>query len=227
MHILLLILFVVCLIVGPQLWVRYTLNRYSDERKEFPGSGGEFARHLLDQFSLHHVKVEATDKGDHYDPSSKTVRLASDRMEARSLTAVVVAAHEVGHAIQDGLDYGPLRWRNRLVVWAALLEKIGAALMLALPVVAAVTRSPTIGALVYVAGAAVMLSATVVHLITLPVEWDASFGRAMPLIQAGGYLDERDQVAARKILRVCALTYFAASLASLLNFWRWWRLVRR
>ncbi len=227
MHFVVLILLFLAVFLGPQLWVRSTLRRYSGARDDFPGTGGEFARHLLDKFNLHHVKVEATERGDHYDPVAKVVRLAEGRKDARSLTAVVVAAHEVGHAIQDGLDYPPLRWRSRLVAVANTLEKVGALLMLGLPVMAAITRSPAASAAMFVCGAAVMLSAAVVHLVTLPVEWDASFGRAMPLLKAGRYLDAADEKKASNILRVCALTYLAASLASLLNFWRWLRLWRR
>ena len=66
-----------------------------------------------------------------------------------------------------------------------------------------------------------------VHLVTLPVEFDASFKRAMPILEQGGYLSEEDLPRARRILTACALTYFAASLASMLNFWRWIRVLKR
>ena len=72
-----------------------------------------------------------------------------------------------------------------------------------------------------------MLLNTVVHLITLPVELDASFGRALPILKEGQYISNTDYRAARKILTACALTYLASSLSGLLNFWRWLRVFRR
>jgi Zn-dependent membrane protease YugP len=66
-----------------------------------------------------------------------------------------------------------------------------------------------------------------VHLVTLPVEFDASFGRALPILKEGQYINNNDYLAARKILTACALTYLASSLSGLLNFWRWLRMLRR
>lgn len=212
---------------GPQLWARHILARYSQPREDYPGTGGEFARHLLDQFNLQNVKVEATAQGDHYDPVAKTVRLTEDKLNGKSLTAVAVAAHEVGHAIQDHLGYAPLLWRTRLVSLAQKAEKTGSGVMLVLPVVAAITRSPSVGVVMFFLGLASMAVSVAVHLVTLPVEWDASFSRALPLLQAGKYVSGKDEKAARRILKACALTYFASSLSSLFNVWRWLRLWRR
>lgn len=227
MHLLIIGVLLLLLIFGPQWWARSVLRRYSRPRPDFPGSGGQFARHLLDQFDMGAVTVEATERGDHYDPAAKAVRLAPDHLNGRSLTAVTVAAHEVGHAIQDHLGYAPLKWRGRLVVLAQVAEKAGSGAMMLLPLVALVSRSPTAGGVMLALGLGSMLVATIVHLVTLPVEWDASFGRALPLLKAGRYLGPQDERAARRILRACALTYVAASLASLLNVWRWLRFWRR
>ena len=71
-----------------------------------------------------------------------------------------------------------------------------------------------------------MASAVVIHLVTLPVEFDASFNRALPILDRGGYLPRSDLPAARRILKACALTYVASSLAGLLNLWRWIRYLR-
>ena len=227
MHFLLLALLLLALLFGPQLWARHTLQRHSKPRPDFPGSGGQLARHLLDRYQLHHVQVESTDHGDHYDPLSKTVRLSPQIFDGRSLTAVAVAAHEVGHALQDHSAYAPLAWRGRLVELAQWAEKAGSAIMMVLPVVALLSRSPAAGGAVFLLGLATMATATVVHLITLPVEFDASFGRALPILTQGEYIERKDERAARAILRACALTYVAGSLASLLNLWRWLRLWRR
>lgn len=227
MRIVLLILAVVALLFGPQWWTKRVFARYSGHRDDFPGTGGELARHLLDRFQMSHVKVEQTESGDHYDPEAKAVRLLPDRYHGKSLTAVTVAAHEVGHAIQDHTGYRALRERTRLVRLAQGAEKAGAVIMIGVPIIAALTRAPAAGVLVLLAGIATMGIATLVHFLTLPVEWDASFGRALPILHRGGYLKVKDQEGAHRILTAAALTYVAASLASLLNLWRWLALLRR
>jgi len=98
--------------------------------------------------------------------------------------------------------------------------------MMLLPVAVLVTRSPAAGLIFFAAGLASMGSAALVHLVTLPVEWDASFGKALPILESG-YINQEDQQAARKILKAAALTYVAASLASLFNIWRWLVFLRR
>jgi len=226
MHFLVLSLLLLALILGPQLWVRRVLQRHNREDDGFPGTGGEFARHLLDRYGLDKVKVEASELGDHYDPAAKAVRLTPDKLSGKTLTAVTTAAHEVGHALQDFSDYGPFRWRSRLVGMAQGAEKLGSFLLFAVPLLTAVTRAPAAGLLMLVAAFCTLGMGLVVQLVTLPVEWDASFGKALPILRSG-YIEEEKYPAARKILRACALTYVAASLAGLLNFWRWMRLLRR
>jgi len=196
-------------------------------RPDYPGSGGELARHLLDRLDMKHIKVEMTEKGDHYDPETKTVRLTPDNFSGKSLTAVTVAAHEVGHAIQDHMGYQPLTERTRLVRFAQGAEKVGAVVMMGIPIATALARTPVAGILVLLAGMATMGISTLVHLLTLPVEWDASFRRALPVLQQGNYLSPDDMQGARRILTAAALTYVAASLASLLNLWRWVAFLRR
>jgi len=227
MHFLILALLLVLAIFGPQWWAASVLRRHGQARPDYPGTGGEFARHLLSQFQIDSVNVESTERGDHYDPETRTVRLTPDKLNGKSLTAITVAAHEVGHAIQHHLNYAPLAWRSRLVRLAQTAEKTGSGIMMVLPIVALVTRSPAAGLVTFLLGLGGMAVSTIVHLVTLPVEWDASFGRAMPLLQAGRYLNKADEKAARRILQACALTYFASSLASLLSIWRWLRLWRR
>jgi len=189
--------------------------------------GGELARHLLDRFDMKHIKVETTEVGDHYDPLTKAVRLTPDKFNGKSLTAITVAAHEVGHAIQDHTGYQPLAERTRLVRVAHVAEKAGVVVMMGIPIAAALARTPVAGVLVLVAGMATMGISALVHLVTLPVEWDASFRRALPVLQQGNYLSPQDMQGARRILTAAALTYVAASLASLLNLWRWIAFLRR
>ena len=218
---------IVALIFGPQLWARYTFNHYSKSREDIPGTGGELARHLLDRFGLEEVQVESTERGDHYDPQSRCVRLSPENFGNKSLTAIAVAAHETGHAIQHHGGERLLALRTRLVVFAQYAQQLGAGFMVAIPVITAITRIPHTGLLMFGLGIISMGTATIVHLVTLPVEWDASFGKALPILRAGNYISEEDEPAIRRILRAAALTYFAASLASLLNLWRWLALLRR
>ncbi len=218
--ILLLILFVL-ITFGPQLWAKRVLARHNGPREDLAGTGGELARHLITGLKLPGVKVESTDQGDHYDPTTKSVRLNKQHWSAQSLTALVVASHEVGHAIQDATGYGPFRQRGRLVRGAQVVQRIGGILMVLIPVIAVLARSPRIGLLMFLVGLATMATSVAVHLITLPVELDASFRRALPLLAANSYIRPEDRPAARSILTACALTYVAGSLASLLNLWRW------
>ena len=95
------LIILLALVFGPSLWVKFVMNRYSSNRPEMPGTGGELAQHLIDRFELKGVTVEMTELGDHYDPTEKKVRLLREHFESKSLTAVAIAAHEVGHAIQD------------------------------------------------------------------------------------------------------------------------------
>jgi len=84
------------LVYGPQLWVQWILKRYNlRPEQNFPGTGGEFARHLLDRYDLGQINVEATDQGDHYDPRSYSVRLTRDKFDGKTMTAITVAAHEL------------------------------------------------------------------------------------------------------------------------------------
>jgi Zn-dependent membrane protease YugP len=217
----------IALVFGPSWWVRRVLSRYSKPVDRYPGTGGELARYLLDQLGLSHVGAEISDQGDHYDPDARCVRLTPDKFNGRSLTAITVAAHEVGHAHQDATGYAPLKWRTRLVKLAAPGERVGAAVLMLAPVVTVVTRAPVAGLLMLLGGFLVLGLSTVIHLITLPMELDASFGRAMPLLEKGDILKPGDEPHARKLLTAAALTYVSVSLVSLLNIGRWWAILRR
>ena len=120
-------LFVIAaLVFGPGLWVQRVLQRYSVPADRYSGTGAQLARHLLDKNGLDSVTVEKTQEGDHYDPEDKAVRLTEDKFDGHSLTAITVAAHEVGHAIQDHQGYAPLRIRSRLVRASRNVERLGA-----------------------------------------------------------------------------------------------------
>ncbi|GAA5213581.1 zinc metallopeptidase [Corallincola platygyrae] len=205
------------------------MQKYSQpaDRYRERGSGGELARHLLDRLGLEEVKVEETSIGDHYDPADKAVRLTPDNYSGHSLTAVTVAAHEVGHAIQDSRGESLFLARQRLAKAAMVGERFAGILLVAAPIVFMLTRLPQAGALTILLGLLSIALGTVVHLVTLPVEFDASYGKALPILKEGNYLLEGDLAHAEKILKAAALTYVAASLMSLLNLGRWIAVLRR
>jgi len=215
------------LIYVPQYWVQSVLNYYNrNPESNFPGNGGELARHILDRYELKEVKVEITDQGDHYDPLNLAVRLSRDKFEGKTLTAITVAAHECGHAIQHAAAEPMFMWRTSLAKSAVWAQGLGSLLLFGAPVIVLLFRVPSL-ALINIAGAFLMIGyAVVIQLMTLPVEIDASFNKALPILKSG-YLSKSQVAPAHRILRAAAWTYVAASLAGLLNFWRWLAILRR
>lgn len=216
-------------ILLPGIWVKRILARYSEpaDRYQQQGSGAELAQHLLARFELADVKVEESALGDHYDPGDRAVRLSTANYHGHSLTAVTVAAHEVGHALQHARGEGLFSTRQRLVALAMQGQRLGGILLIAAPVVMLVARVPQASLAMLALAIGSMALGTLVHLVTLPVELDASYGKALPLLEEGNYLHEGDLPHARKILKAAALTYVAGSLASLLNLGRWIAVLRR
>ena len=208
------------LIFGPMLWVRWVMGRHATDRPDLPGTGGELARHLLDEAGLHHVLVEPTDQGDHYDPAAPAVRLSQDHLDGRSITAVAVAAHEVAHAVQhrDGARLFNLRMTLARIVTP--LRMVAIVMMTVLPLLGAAVGAGhlAIGSMLLALG--VFALSVVLQLVTLPLEHDASFARALPALRAGGYLPERDISAAHSVLKAAALTYVAGAMLSLLHLAR-------
>ncbi|MEQ8480356.1 MAG: zinc metallopeptidase [Hoeflea sp.] len=220
------VLLVLALIYAPQFWVGHTMRRHSHERPDFPGTGGEMAQHLVERFGLDGVGVEMTDKGDHYDPESRTVRLSEANHRGSSLTAVAVAAHEVGHALQHHRGERGLRLRQSLVTFAMQTDRIASVFFIAAPVLAVLLRTPAAMFGMALIGIGLLGVRVLVHLVTLPVEYDASFNKALPILREGNYLSDEDLASARSVLKAAALTYVAAALTSLLNLARWIRVLR-
>jgi len=226
MHIVLGILLLLGVVVLPGWWVQRVMKKHSRPTDRYPGTGGQLARHLLDQCGLEAVDVERTDHGDHYDPESRTVRLSETNYGTASLTAITVAAHEVGHAIQHADGYQPLLMRTRMVKSIQKFQKLGMVLIGLMPVALLALKIPAAGVTLLLVGLAALASGIVVHLVTLPTELDASFRRALPILVKGGYLKREDRGAARTILTAAAFTYVAASMMGLVNFWWWLRILR-
>jgi len=224
---LIIIVVTIALILGPGIWVNRVLAKYSQPADRYAGTGASLARHLLDFNGLQSVIVESTESGDHYDPIAKAVRLTPDKHDGQSLTAITVAAHEVGHALQDHHGYAPLKWRTRLVRIMSKIEKIGAGLLVISPFIGLLTRVPALGIITILVGFMTLGSSVIVHGLTLPTEFDASFNRALPLLDKLNTLKPADRPHARKLLTAAALTYVSASLMSLLNIARWIAILRR
>jgi Zn-dependent membrane protease YugP len=220
------VILLIAIVFGPQWWIKRVLSRHGVERADLPGTGGELARHLLDEASLQQVTVEKTDLGDHYDPQARAVRLLPQHHDGRSVAAVAVAAHEVSHAVQHARGERPFMLRLALVSKVTWIDKVASGLLLLSPLVAIVVKSPIVFVLQILAGVALLVIRVFVHITTLPVEFDASFGKALPVLQRGAYLSADDLPAARRVLRAAAWTYVAGALATLLDIARWFRMLR-
>ena len=215
------------MLFGPSLWVSYVLRKYNQNPEtNFPGTGGELARHLLDRFDLQDVKVEVTEVGDHYNPIDRSVALTQDKYDGKTLAAIVIAAHECGHAIQHARREPLFLLRHRLAQSARGAQIVGSALLAASPLIGGLAVSPHLSLLSLVGAFMVLGYGVVVQLATLPVEFDASFKKALPMLSTG-YLSEHQLASSKIILRAAALTYVAGTLLQLLNFWRWMTVLRR
>ena len=216
-----LLLILAALFFGPQLWVKRILKAHRTARPDLPGTGGELARHLLQRYELHDVGVEQTEDGkDHYDIHAKRVRLSAYVMNERSLTAVAVAAHEVGHAIAHHRQETIARLRTRYLPIAMIVQRFAVIMLFAWPIASAVLRLPYTpflhAAVVVILG----LLTVIIQLAILPEEWDASFNKALPILRKGRYLSSQDLPKVKRILTACAMTYVASALMNILMFWR-------
>ena len=214
-------LIVIAVIFGPSLWVKLVMRRYSSEKPEMPGTGGELAKHLIKRFSLKDVEVEITELGDHYDPIEKKVRLSREHYESKSLTAVAIAAHEVGHAIQDHQGDKRLATRTKMVPIVNLLARWSVVIISLSPVIGIITRHPMPFSLLLFLGLSGFIARMMVHAVTLPIEFDASFSKALPILREGNYVSQSNEKAVSHVLRAAALTYVSAALADILNLSRW------
>ena len=193
-----------------------------------PGTGGELAEHLITRFELDGVEVEQAAEGvDHYDPVAKKVRLSPSNFDGKSITAVAVAAHEVGHAIQFHRNERISQLRSKYIPRAMLMKKAGILLLTLLPIAGLVIKSPAAIFALIALSIGLQLLGALAYLIVLPEEWDASFHKAMPILAEGNYLEDSQLPAARKVLKAAALTYFAGALADVVNIGRWLLVLRR
>lgn len=196
-----------------QFRVKGTYNKYSKVASSSHFTGAEVARKILDDNGLYNVGVEET-RGylsDHYDPRAKVVRLSSQNFFGHSVAAAAIAAHEVGHAIQDAQDYSFLRFRHALVPVANLGSNFSWVLIM-IGIFANLSGMLLLGILF-------MAAAVVFQIITLPVEFNAS-NRAMDQVVSAGIIRNDEERETRKVLNAAALTYVAAAAVAVLELLR-------
>jgi uncharacterized protein len=216
------------LVYVPSFWVRHIMAKHSKEIAELPGTGGELATHLIERFELTGITVEeAAPNTDHFDPAGPVVRLSPDNFNGRSLTAVAVAAHEVGHAMQFHRGEKIFELRKRYLPMAARFNRVGVVIMMTIPFIALLIRMPLVIGGVIALSLLLQLAGAFAYLIILPEEWDASFNKALPVLIEGEYIEQAHIPAVRQVLKAAALTYFAAALANVLHVGRWFMLLRR
>lgn len=220
------IVLIVIIIYGPSFWVRYVLRKHQKHIESLDGTGSELALHLIERFELSGVQVIKGQKDeDYYDPNNNIVCLSPEVHDGKSLTAVAVAAHEVGHAIQFCKQEPVSQLRKKYLGKAHVIRHYGALFLMASPVIGLIFKVPHLAVLTLIIGLITMIASVLMHVAVLPEEFDASFNKAMPILEEG-YITQEQIPKVRQILKACALTYAAASIADILNLWRWIRFVR-
>lgn len=201
--------------------VNSTFSRYSRERSMTGMTGAQAARRILDRNGLYNVKIEHINGNltDHYDPTGKVLRLSDATYGSGSVAAIGVAAHECGHAVQDSEGYEPLRIRAKLVPAANIGSKLGLPIFMLGLLFGANELLMNIGIWVF-------LLAVLFHVVTLPVEFNAS-KRALTMLTEYGILSDREAQSSRKVLRAAAMTYVASAAAAILNLLRLVLIARR
>ncbi|MBQ7612698.1 MAG: zinc metallopeptidase [Spirochaetaceae bacterium] len=199
--------------VFAQFLVQSTFSKYSKIAVSRNMNGAEAAKVLMHLNDISDVGIQAVAGSltDHYDPSAKMLRLSEPVYGARTISAVGVAAHETGHAIQHKVGYGPLVLRSTLVPVANIGSQAG-------PVLAIVGLAASIPLLTTI-GIILFAGAVSFYLITLPVEFNAS-SRALKNLEANNLLTQEELKGAKKVLTAAALTYVASALTAVLNLLR-------
>ncbi|OUC13135.1 MAG: flagellar biosynthesis protein FlgM [Alkalinema sp. CACIAM 70d] len=197
--------------------VQGTYEKYSQVQSTLGMTGAEVAQTILRKMGVNHVSVEPVGGvlSDHYDPSAKAVRLSEVVYGSRSLAAAAVAAHECGHVLQDVEGYQAMNLRAALVPVVNFGSNLGPILIM-IGFALGALKGLGLGLLAVYIGLALFTSVLVFHLVTLPVEFDAS-SRALRLINEFGILQGEENKAARKVLNAAAFTYVATAMYAFLQ----------
>lgn len=196
-----------------QFRVKSNFNKYAKVRTERNVTGAQVARHLLDAYGLFDVAVErvAGNLTDHYDPRSKTLRLSDATYSSPSVAAAGIAAHEMGHALQDAKNYAPLGLRSAMVPSVRIGSMLGPILFMAGYFLSSLS---SLGLTVAWIGVILFGASAAFAIVTLPVEFDAS-RRAKDLLVKENILGKSEMVGVNKVLNAAALTYVAAAIQAL------------
>jgi len=198
----------------PSIWVSYVLKKNNEILPDMPFTGKELGLKLLKENKLDNVLIEPIKQVDHYNPLEKKVRISEEKLNKKSITSIAVVAHEIGHAIQDKENYKPLLLRQKLIEKTIIFQRVGSFLLIiGLPSIFAITKSPFITFLAAILIMGCLSTNVVIHLITLPVEFDASFKRALPILQK--YVPNENMRQCRSVLRAAAFTYLSQSIVSI------------
>ncbi|KZE38045.1 Zn-dependent protease [Bhargavaea cecembensis] len=208
------LIIIIALPLYSQFKVKSTYNKYARVRSTSGMTGAEVARMILDRNGLDNVKVVETQGvlSDHYNPLTKTVALSSDNYHNASVAGTAVAAHEVGHAIQDAQDYAFLRFRHRLAPVANITSNASWIFIMAGLFFSSMNNLLGIGIVLMAVG-------VLFQLVTLPVEFNAS-SRAMNQVVELGIIRNEEEPHAKKVLTAAALTYVAAAAVAVLELLR-------
>lgn len=201
--------------LAAQAYVKSTFSKFSEVASRKGYTATQAAQYILDQSGIRDVRVERVrgDLTDHYDARDKVLRLSDSTANSTSVAAIGIAAHEVGHAIQDQVGYVPLRLRHSLVPVVSIGQGIS------MPMILIGLVLGQAGGLFIQMGIILFALTYVFQVVTLPVEFNAS-SRALHIL-GGGNILERDEVPqARKVLNAAALTYVAAAIMSFLQLLR-------
>ncbi|MDO5559160.1 MAG: zinc metallopeptidase [Oscillospiraceae bacterium] len=203
-----------------QINVKSTFSKYNDVKNSRGVTGAQAARDILDANGLYNVGVQRISGKltDHYDPAANVIRLSDSVYSSSSVAAVGIAAHEAGHAVQHAEDWSLIRIRSRVVPAA----NFGSSLSVPLVILGAVF---SIRPLVNI-GIILFFIVVLFHLVTLPVEFNAS-SRAMKTLRNNAVLDEDELDKTKKVLGAAALTYVAALLVSVVQLFRLIAISRR
>lgn len=215
------ILFLLTLVftVAVQFKVSSTFNTFSRISAGRGHTASEVARRILDAHGLYHVRIEHVrgNLTDHYDPRSNVLRLSDSVFGSSSASAVGVAAHEVGHAIQHAESYAPIVWRSKLVPVVNVASKFSwIAIILG---VFFSYASPLFGGYMLTVGIILFAATTLFHLVTLPCELNAS-SRALTELELTGWYNGAELAASKKVLNAAAMTYVAALAMSVIQLLR-------
>ena len=211
-YLLVIIGMVLCLAASAR--VNSVMKKFGRVQNSTGMTGAEAARRILNNEGLYNVQIECLSgsQGDHYDPRSNTVRLSRENYNGASVTAVGVAAHECGHAIQHAKGYAPLNFRSALVPVVNIGSRLGIPILI-LGVILSYNN-----VLIQIGIWAFSLS-VLFQLVTLPVEFNAS-ARAVAKIDQYGLVSAEENNGCRKVLRAAAYTYVAAAASSILQLVR-------